>query len=676
MIRLAGLLRRALSDPVSLSLRAWAAALPLVMIDSFSIDFLVLPDAQVHAAAAQAAMAAAGYAIGGLWLVLARPLLSVVRQPWLLALAAWGAVGATWGGVVAWWSRSDSTDPSAIESMGIGATLLATASMSVVFACFIAIVLHAHRQAQIASVAALDAAGRYRRASEQMSAVQMNARLGFRAWIDEVLQPTIDVLIREVEVRGARAAPRVDEVREQVVRAASRRLHPRTVALGPHVALGSVLEAYGFSDRLEVDISGEMPTEVTSCLARCLDVLLSKHRAGPVNVRLHHDRKHVHLQVAIAPDSLVAASPEVLARVENLDGTVEMADEGVDIRLPLIEDERVHVDQVQVVRSRDFDLYVWVAGALVPLTGIVLALLGGSIISIVLGALAVLLGALIVRLLPVWWISDRTDPVSIGVGVLSVALAAVGISTLVTLVWTATAADVSRTDGVIVFWWANAVVVGVVIVVVAFIRAQVRSWEERVGYAEQMSAAAMLRARTVIGEVDRFREDVASSLHSHVQARLIVAAGRLEDLRGADVDGAQRALLAIHDEDISHLRNLVDGRATSPQSLSALVGAFADVDVFMHLDEGLALEERGAVVEVVHEAIVNAVRHGGASQVRVEVTSDEADWLVCVTDDGSGPAHPVHSGLGLSLIDAASRGRWDLAGDDCAGAHLSARIRK
>lgn len=676
MIRLVGLLRRALGDPVSLSLRAWAAALPLVMIDAFSIDFLVLPNAQIDASMAQAAIAAMGYAIGGLWLVLARPLLRLVKQPWLLALAAWGAVGATWGGAVAWWSRSVSSDASVVESMGIGATLLATAAMSVVFACFIAIVLHAHRQAQVASVEALEAASRYRRASEHMSAVQMNARLGFRAWIDEVLQPTIDALRRDVDVRGPRAAPRVDEVREQVVRAASRRLHPRTVALGPHVALGSVLEAYGFADHLEVKLSGEMPTEVTACLARCLDVLLSKHRAGPVHVRLHQDLGHVRLHVTGVPDSVVAAGPEVLARVQNLDGTVEMADGGLDICMPLRGHERVEVDQAQVVRYQDIDVYVWVAGALALLTGIVLALLGGSVLSVVLGGLAVIVGAIVVRILPVWWIVDRTDPVRIGAGVVSVALAAGGISGLVTFVWAVTADDLSRAEGVIVFWLANAVVAAVVIVVVVLIRAQVRSWEARVDYAEQMSAAALLRARSAIGEVDRFREDVASSLHSHVQARLIVAASRLEDPRGGDVCYAQRALLAIQDEDIAHLRRLVDGGVNSPHSLSALADAFADIDVLMDLDDGFAGQEGGAVVEVVHEAIVNAVRHGGASQVRVEVTSLEGDWLVTVADDGSGPAEPVHSGLGLSLVDAASRGRWALTGDDCVGALLSVRVRK
>jgi len=676
MIRLVGLLRRALGDPVSLSLRAWAAALPLVMIDAFSIDFLVLPNAQIDASMAQAAIAATGYAIGGLWLVLARPLLRLVKQPWLLTLAAWGAVGATWGGAVVWWSRSVSSDASVVESMGIGATLLATAAMSIVFACFVAIVLHAHRQAQVASVEALEAASRYRRASEHMSAVQMNARLGFRAWIDEVLQPTIDALGRDVDMRGPRAAPRVDEVREQVVRAASRRLHPRTVALGPHVALGSVLEAYGFADHLEVQLQGEMPTEVTACLARCLDVLLSKHRAGPVHVLLHHNLGHVRLRVSGVPDSMVAAGPEVLARVQNLDGTVEMADGGIEICLPLSGHERVDVDQARVVRSRDIDIYVWVAGALALLTGIVLALLGGSVMSIVLGALAVIVGAIVVRVLPVWWIVDREDLGQRGVGVMALALAAGGISGLVTAVWVVTSGVPARADGVVVFWLANSVAVAVVIVVVVLIRAQVRSWEERVDYAEKMSAAALLRARSVIGEVDRFREDVASSLHSHVQARLIVAASRLEDPRGGDVHGAQRALLAIQDEDIAHLRRLVDGGVSSPHSLSALADAFADVDVLMQLDEGFAHEESGAVVEVVHEAIVNAVRHGGASQVRVEVTSQEGDWLVTVADDGSGPAEPVHSGLGLSLVDAASRGRWALTGDDCAGALLSVRVRK
>jgi len=113
-----------------------------------------------------------------------------------------------------------------------------------------------------------------------------------------------------------------------------------------------------------------------------------------------------------------------------------------------------------------------------------------------------------------------------------------------------------------------------------------------------------------------------------------------------------------------------------PRTLIALTGAFADVDVLMHVDERFDPDSGGSVVEVVHEAIVNAVRHGGASSIRVAVRSQVSDWVVTVVDDGLGPSDHVEGGLGLSLVDAASAGRWELTRDDTGGALLTARVGK
>jgi len=96
----------------------------------------------------------------------------------------------------------------------------------------------------------------------------------------------------------------------------------------------------------------------------------------------------------------------------------------------------------------------------------------------------------------------------------------------------------------------------------------------------------------------------------------------------------------------------------------------------MHVDERFDPDSGGSVVEVVHEAIVNAVRHGGASSIRVAVRSQVSDWVVTVVDDGLGPSDHVEGGLGLSLVDAASAGRWELTRDDTGGALLTARVGK
>lgn len=85
-----------------------------------------------------------------------------------------------------------------------------------------------------------------------------------------------------------------------------------------------------------------------------------------------------------------------------------------------------------------------------------------------------------------------------------------------------------------------------------------------------------------------------------------------------------------------------------------------DVPVEVVCDRGGELtvghEEREALVRIVREAVTNAVRHGGAAKVRVELAGSSPRRLV-VRDDGSGfdPGRVGHTGFGLtSMADRAA----------------------
>lgn len=673
---LVGLAGRSLADPVSVGVRAWAAALPLVMIDAFSVQFLVLPDPDVPGALTLAGIAALGYAMAGIWLAIAHLVMTRFLRRWLIGAVTWALVGITWGGVLVAWSRTTDGHASAIAAVGPVSVLVATTAMSVVFAGFVAIVLHSHRRAQAASEAAVQAAERYRSASEQMAAVHMSARLSLRNWLDEVFQPAIAGVRVDVESGVEHAAERIDAVREQVVRVASRRLHPRTVSLGLDAALGSVLRAHGLDDRLDVDGDQEISAEVTACLARCLDVILTSHQGGAVRVVVDQVAGGVRMQVSGTADYALASGPEVLARVANLDGTVAMTRGGVQIEVPRTRGSLRSIDGGESVAGLGFDVPVVVAIALTLLTGIVIAALDGSVLAIPSVSLAVVVGSMLLRNFPVSRAVTGDSMLHRTFGLAAIIAAAGVMSAMVTLVWWATSDVLDGFAGLFIFWLANSFVVVVVIAVVVVTAERLKAWQRRVDLTEQMSAAAAWTARSAIGDVDRFREEIARALHSHVQARLIVAAGRLEDPHGRDIDGARRALAMIEEVDVPHLRRIAGGGIGEPRTLHALSGAFVDVDVLMHVDERFDTDSGGSVVEVVHEAIVNAVRHGGASSVRVDVTSQGSDWVVTVADDGLGPSDQVEGGLGLSLVDAASAGRWELTRDAGGGARLTARVGK
>ena len=673
---LIGLLRRALADPVSIGSRAWAVALAFVILDGFSLPFLVLDDPDPLAALTLSAVAALGYVIAGGWLVLARLVGKRVPNSWSISLLAWALVGLTWGSMAVAWSLATGAGSSAVEAVGTVPVLVATTAMSVVFACFVAIVLHAHQLARAASAEARAASRRYRSANEQMAVVQMNARLGFRTWLEDVLQPAIAQCQGIVQGSAPDAASRIDAVREQVVRVASRRLHPRTVALGPRSALGCVLLAHGLADadRVNVRLDEDPPAEVTGCLARCLDVLLTGHRGGDVSVTVTRSTSSVRMEVVGVADSAVANAPEVLARVNNLDGTVHVTSLGITIDVPVTHRDLEVAQELVTVRSSHIDVAVLVGIALTLLTGIVIALLDGHPLPVLVACLAAAIGSCGLRLLSVERVVKGASLRARIAGGLGVLCAAVAISALVTTAWWASSRFAESGNSLVTFWLANTVVVATVIVIVALIAARVETWNCEVDRARQMSSAALLAARTSIRDVDRFREDIASVLHSQVQARLIVACGRLENPRGPDIDGARRALAMVHQVDLPELRRITEGDSSEPGSLTALAGTFADVELQLHIDEAFPAEGNGPVVEVVREAIVNAVRHGGASCVRVKVRAHGNDWLVTVADDGLGPRIETDGGLGLMLVDAASGGRWNLTRDPGGGALLTARV--
>ena len=83
------------------------------------------------------------------------------------------------------------------------------------------------------------------------------------------------------------------------------------------------------------------------------------------------------------------------------------------------------------------------------------------------------------------------------------------------------------------------------------------------------------------------------------------------------------------------------------------------VDVVSEVDPTVAAtpEQRHALVRIAREAVTNAVRHGGARSVRVELRQQDGQAMLQVRDDGRGfePAHSVPtSGYGvISMSDRA-----------------------
>lgn len=183
--------------------------------------------------------------------------------------------------------------------------------------------------------------------------------------------------------------------------------------------------------------------------------------------------------------------------------------------------------------------------------------------------------------------------------------------------------------------------------------------------AEELAEAEARRRQLLRHEYQR----VGRLLHGEVQGALLSVASRLEQAaelpappRAAEVEGAadQMRLLAgrIRDappESWTAERALVD--VVDLWTGAADVRLVVDPAALGRLDAAPAT--RSALVDVVAEAIANAVRHGGAGTIAVRIAAVDGSRLALeVRDDGQADA-PGRPGMGSRLFDDVSPA-WSL----------------
>jgi signal transduction histidine kinase len=115
----------------------------------------------------------------------------------------------------------------------------------------------------------------------------------------------------------------------------------------------------------------------------------------------------------------------------------------------------------------------------------------------------------------------------------------------------------------------------------------------------------------------------------------------------------------------------IDGLIAS--TVDSFSSRFA-VEVDLDLEQGVVVdaERRNAMLRILHEALVNAIRHGSAERIRVRLTGGEGGSSLTISDDGCGFDVPaaVATASGLGLI--SMRERAELLGGGLSVASSSA----
>jgi len=163
--------------------------------------------------------------------------------------------------------------------------------------------------------------------------------------------------------------------------------------------------------------------------------------------------------------------------------------------------------------------------------------------------------------------------------------------------------------------------------------------------------------------VAQLARESARMLHGSVQTRLIacaVAIERASDSR--DAEGFRAALHEAHTVLNEPTRFRTDDEVTLSEEVERKAALWSGLCLItVKIDSSVALEQGRVARDVgrtVEEGLANAIRHGGAGHIRVDVSPADAGVIVVIDDDGSGPVD-VTRGLGSSMLDAISE-NWSL----------------
>jgi len=201
--------------------------------------------------------------------------------------------------------------------------------------------------------------------------------------------------------------------------------------------------------------------------------------------------------------------------------------------------------------------------------------------------------------------------------------------------------------------------------------------------------AILERVRTLVDEAAVARElgtrelqfasqKLARHLHSSLQGRLMAISLELEQAAEQGRAAAMRDVLQRLDVllEAPLVGAFEEGAVDVEAALDKLIAewsAVADVSLEYQPNWSGQLEQGQLIVGIAEEAIANAVRHGHASRIQLQVVGSGTDVVVTIENDGL--TQPIGApGLGTRWLDQVSRTDWQLQPIDSGGMRLRVRL--
>lgn len=226
----------------------------------------------------------------------------------------------------------------------------------------------------------------------------------------------------------------------------------------------------------------------------------------------------------------------------------------------------------------------------------------------------------------------------------------------------------------------------------ARLRAQIDAKEQALKVIEQQSSA-LLRAD------EQVRHAVAMVLHDRVQAGLLAACLRLQLVQDVSAPIPPGTRSPINDNVTQVIKELEELRTVDVRrAVRALSPNLQDLDLQAALDDlgdsyrpaievevrvpaGLTLDLQVSlgIYRIAEQALMNAIAHGHASRVAIEVVSIDGHIKLSIVDDGVGLEPHTTFGFGSTLIDTWCRtlqGRWSRRPGATGGTVVTALLQQ
>lgn len=256
------------------------------------------------------------------------------------------------------------------------------------------------------------------------------------------------------------------------------------------------------------------------------------------------------------------------------------------------------------------------------------------------------------------WVLARTLPLlDMRVAPLTVSLACLVVGYLSTA---ATSIFLPETQDAFAYIMAGGLVPSIIVLLSAVVTTILR--QQRATEGELVASTERLRRQLVrLRQAEWLqRQALSRALHGPVQAAVTSAALRLDSAiqAGADytplLEDTRRSLLATVD--------VLDSSDTTEHSLdlafARITGTWEGVcEVTSQVDDCAAARlaedsvAAAVTIDLMTEAVSNAVRHGGARHSRISITCEEDDLVtLMVRDDGRGRTGSSTPGLGTTVL--------------------------